>query len=85
MVERYRRKLSKPRRKRGPARAPFYYPSRRHFLMPELIREIEEGGNGITSLYARLLAAALLETDEALMQQFGARIAALSSEAVCSE
>lgn len=53
--------------------------NRRSTLLRELIAEIEQGGDGISRLYAGLLARALLATDEELMRDHGERIVKLTS------
>jgi hypothetical protein len=53
---------------------------RRRALIDDLLAEIAEGGDGVTGLYARLLACALVKTDELLMREVGKRVVETSRE-----
>jgi hypothetical protein len=83
-MERYRPKQCHSQH-RAPARPRVLrtYPTRRHLLVEALIAEIEEGGSPLAALYARLTAAALLETKGEkgwLKERFARRLAKLSPE-----
>jgi hypothetical protein len=52
---------------------------RRSQLIEDLMREIDLGSNSITSLYANMLARALVQTDEKIMSEYGKRVAELSA------
>jgi hypothetical protein len=53
---------------------------RRRELVGELVKEIAEGGESVIGLYARLLAGALVQSDEILMREMGKQIAGLSKD-----
>jgi hypothetical protein len=52
--------------------------ARRRALLDQVCTEIERGGNSDTGLYARLLARALVRTDELLMREHGKQVAVLT-------
>jgi hypothetical protein len=54
--------------------------ARRSQLIEDLFREIDLGRNSITSLYANMLARALVQTDEKIMKEYGKRVAELSTD-----
>jgi hypothetical protein len=52
--------------------------SRRRSLLDELFAEIEHGGDSNAGLYARMLARALVKTDEILMRDLGEQVGVLT-------
>jgi hypothetical protein len=57
---------------------------RRRTLLGNLITEIEQGGNGVTCLYAGLLARTLVQADEELMQEYGKQVVHITDEKVAA-
>ena len=53
--------------------------ARHRAMLRELITEIEEG-DGVTRLYASLLARCLVSGDEALMRELGQQVAEMAVE-----
>jgi hypothetical protein len=57
---------------------------RRRTLIAELLTEIAESHDGDATLYATMLARALVTTDEELMKEFGEQVAAIGNKAAAA-
>src|SRR5262245_27008631 len=54
--------------------------NRREALIEDLITELEEGSDSVIKLYAGLLAGALCQSDQVLMDRCGEKIAAIGGD-----
>jgi hypothetical protein len=52
----------------------------RHRLLSELLTELEAGDDGVSRLYAGLLARRLISRDQELMREFGRQVVETASD-----